>query len=71
MNLGIAELVFLFGIVVLCALTGTLVAGVGLAISRRRAAADAKPATLEFIRSQYARGEISQEQFDRMSRDLS
>lgn len=36
MNLGIAELLYIFGIVVLLALITAMIAGVALAISRRR-----------------------------------
>ena len=69
MNLGIGELVVIFGIVVVCAFAATMLAGVGLAISRRRTGVVTTP--LDILQARYARGEISRDQFEEMKRDIS
>lgn len=68
MNLGIGELVVVFGIITLLVVGVSMVAGVGLVISRRL---EPKPNTLhQELRLRYERGEINRKQYDAMKKEL-
>lgn len=68
MNLGIGELLVVFAIVTLLVLGVSMIAGVGLVISRRL---EPKPHTLhQELRLRYERGEISKEQYDKIKKEL-
>lgn len=72
MNLGITELVIVFGIVVLLVLMTAMIGSVGLRLARRQPppkAASLSP--LEILKVRYARGEIDAEQFEKLKRELS
>lgn len=72
MNLGITELVFVFGIIVLLVLITAMIGSVGLRLARRTP--QTKPmalSPLEILKVRYARGEINAEQYEKLKRDLS
>lgn len=69
MNLGISELVILFSIIVLLVFVTTLIASIGLRLSRRLGSPPATP--LEILQTRYARGEIDRAQYEQMKRDLT
>jgi uncharacterized membrane protein len=71
MNLGITELVYVFGIIVLLVLVTAMIAGVGLRLSRRLPQSKPAESSLEILKARYARGEISSAQFEQMKRNLS
>jgi len=69
MNLGIGELVVVFGIITLLVLGVSMLAGVGLVISRRL---QPRPnSLLQELRLRYERGEIDRKQYDAMKKELT
>jgi uncharacterized membrane protein len=71
MNLGIAELVFVCGIVGLLLLFTAMVSGVGLRFLRKQNNVVEKQDPFESLRMRYARGEITREQYEQMKQDLA
>lgn len=68
MNLGIGELLVIFGIIVVVVVGVSMIAGVGLVISRRLSP---RPNTLlQEVRLRFERGEISREQYDKVKDEL-
>ncbi len=70
MNLGVTELVFVCGIVALLLLVTAMVSGVGLRFLHRQELG-ARQDSLEILKTRYARGEITREQFEQLKQDLA
>ena len=72
-NIGILELVLICGIIGFVLLITAMIGGVGLGMARRIGRDDPRTLAtpLEILKRRYARGEITQEQFEQMKKELA
>ncbi|MBI4675479.1 MAG: SHOCT domain-containing protein [Chloroflexi bacterium] len=71
MNLGITELGFVCGIVGLLLLFTAMLSGIGLRFLRRQENLPQPQDPHQILKLRYARGEITRQEFEQMTRDLS
>jgi uncharacterized membrane protein len=67
-NIGSLELLFICAIVIVLIFIGAMISGVALKRQTRGTQLSGTP--LEILKARYARGEITQAQFEQMKRNL-